>query len=130
MAISITTSDIKRKCAISSADTEWDSDISSLISEMQGAIEETILDTHLQNTGNTNLQKALKLGIMELIAAEMINRREGEAEEFKAGGVSIKARAANGEQLRRCGDARLAPYRKPAFAPSVTTVVVDDESWE
>ena len=129
MSISITTSDVKRKCAIPSADTEYDSDIASLISEMQGALEETILDAHLLNTSDTNLQKVLKLGILELVCAEMldqINRREGETEEFKAGAVTIKARAANGEQLRREGNARLAPYRTAAFTPAVTSAVVDD----
>ncbi len=128
MSISITTSEVKRKCMI--ATSEYDSDISALITEMQGAIEETILDEHLDNTGDANLQKALKLGILELICAEMIdqiNRKIGETEEFKAGAITMKAKGADGERLRREGNTRLAPYRKGTLSPAAATVAVDEE---
>jgi hypothetical protein len=126
MAITIATADVKRKCMIEGSD--YDSDISALISEMQGAIEETILDEHLDDTTDTNLQKTLTLGILELICAEMIdqiNRQVGETEEFKAGAILIKAKAVDGERLRREGNARLAPYRKPTTSPAAATVAVD-----
>jgi hypothetical protein len=126
MSISITTNDVKRKCMIETSD--YDSEISALITEMQGALEETILDVHLDNTDDTNLQKTLTLGILELICAEMIdqiNRQVGETEEFKAGAISIKAKAIDGERLRREGNARLAPYRKSAFAPAAANVTLD-----
>jgi hypothetical protein len=126
MAIVITTNDVKRKCMIEGSD--YDTEISALIAEMQGAIEETILDEHLENIGDTNLQKALTLGILELICAEMIdqiNRQVGETEEFKAGAITIKAKEIDGERLRREGTARLAPYRKPTFTPATANVALE-----
>ena len=128
MAISISVDDVKRKCVIEGDD--YNSDISALIGEMQGAIEETILQEHLDNTDDTNLQKVLTLGILELICAEMldqINRQVGETEEFKAGPLTIKAKEIDGQQLRREGEARLGPYRKPTFAPTATNVAIESE---
>jgi hypothetical protein len=130
MAITITKAEVKRKCAIPSGDTTYDSDIDSLISEMQPAVEYTIAESYLNDTGNTKLQSALKLGILEIISGEFLDqlcRELGASEEFKVGGVTIGERKERGQALIMQGAARLAPFLKsmqtaPADQPSASPV--------
>lgn len=117
MAITITTAEVKRKAMIASADTTYDSAISSLITEMQAPLEYSIADVYL-NDSTANLQAALKLGILEIITGEFLEqlRRElGSSEEFSVAGVSIGASAQRGVDLIQQGAARLAPYLKGAL---------------
>jgi len=117
MPISITTADVKRKAAIASADTTYDSSIASLISEMQPAIEYSIAAVYLNDT-TTNLQATLKLGILEMITGEFLEqlRRElGASEEFAVAGVTVGASTVKGVDLIQQGATRLAPYLKAAL---------------
>ncbi len=115
MAITITREEVKRKCMIPSSDMTYDSDIDSLIGEMQPSIEFTIADKYLSDTGNAKLQATLKLGILEILSGEFLQqlyREAGAAEELRAGGISIGARREYGVQLMGQGTARLRPFRK------------------
>lgn len=116
MSISITTADVKRKCMITTSD--HDSAIAALISEMQPALEHSITDTCLSDTGNTSLQAALKLGMLEMISGEFLEqlRREaGAAEEVSVAGVSLGESVRTGADLIQQGATRLAPYLKAAL---------------
>lgn len=132
MAITITTADVKRKAAIASTDTTYDSSIASLISEMQPAIEYSIADVYL-NGSTTNLQAALKLGILEMITGEFLEqlRRElGNSEEFAVAGVSVGASAVKGVDLIQQGATRLAPYLKaalPMMSDTLASSTTEDE---
>lgn len=115
MAISITRADVKRKAMIASADTSYDTMVDSLISEMQPATEFSIVDASLADTGNTGLQATLKLGILEIIAGELLQqlaREMGANEQFSIGGVTIGEMAQHGPELVQQGAERLAPYMK------------------
>lgn len=115
MAITITTADVKRKCMIPSGDTTYDSSIASLISEMQPAVEFTIADSYLADTGNTGLQAAMKLGILEIISGEFLQqlaREMGNTEEFSIGGVTVGEIKERGPVMLQQGAARIAPYLK------------------
>jgi len=116
VSISITTADVKRKCMVSTS--EHDSSISSLISEMQPALEHSIADAYLNDTSNTNLQATLKLGMLEMIAGEFLEqlRREvGASGEVSVAGISLGAEAQTGADLIQQGATRLAPYLKAAL---------------
>lgn len=115
MAITITRTEVKRKCMIPASDTTHDPDIDALISEMQPAVEYTIDDQYLADTGDTKLQVTLKLGILEIISGEclqQIDREAGASEEVSAGGITLGARRDFGAGLVAQGTERLAPYRK------------------
>ncbi len=116
MSISITTAEVKRKCMVTTSD--HDTSISALISEMQPALEHSIVDAYLDDTSDTNLQATLKLGMLEIISGEFLEqlRREaGAAEQFSAGGVSLGEAVQTGVELIQQGAARLAPYLKAAL---------------
>lgn len=142
MSITITKSEVKRKCMIPSADTTYDDAIDDLIDEMQPAVEHTIADEYLNDTGDTDLQAALKLGILELISAEFLeqmSREAGATEQFVVGGLTIGERKERGADLLARAKARLEPYLKAALpmmseseAKSTTTdaeAVFADEEW-
>ncbi len=135
MAISITTAEVKRKAMIASGDSTYDSDISSLITEMQPAIEHSIADCYYNDTSNAKLQVTLKLGILEIITGEFLEqlRREiGSAEQFSIAGVSIGVSTERGLDLIQQGGARLEPYLNSVLpmmsenSPATTTG--DDET--
>lgn len=112
MAITITAADVKRKAMIDS--TTYDTSITSLITEMQAALQYSIADVHLNNT-DANLQATLKLGMLEIITGEFIEqlRREaGAAEDFSAGGVTMGSSSLRGVDLIEQGASRLSPYLK------------------
>ena len=141
MAISITKAEVKRKCAIPSANTSYDSDIDSLISEVQPAVEYTIADIYLNDTGNSKLQSALKLGILEIISGEFLEqlcREIGASEEFSVAGVSIGERKERGQALILQGSARLASFLKsmqaaptdqPTASPVQCTIAHSDREF-
>ena len=144
MAISITTAEVKRKAMIASGDATYDSDISSLITEMQPAIEHSIADGYYNDTSNTKLQATLKLGILEIITGEFIEqlRREiGSAEQFSIAGVSLGVSTERGLDLMQQGATRLEPYLKSALPmmsenppastteDDETTFSLDEEVW-
>ena len=113
MSITITKADVKRKCMIPSTDETYDSSIDSLISEMQPAVVYTIADVYLSDTGNTNLQALLQLGVLEIISGEFLQqlaREMGNTEEFSVGGVTIGEMKEHGSVLIQQGASRLAPF--------------------
>ena len=117
MAITITKVDVKRKCMIPASDTSYDSSIDSLIAEMQSAIEYGIGSAYLADTGNTGLQAALKLGILESISGEFLEqmcRETGASEQFSIAGLTVGERKERGMALMQQGAERLAPYLKSA----------------
>ena len=115
MPISISSADIKRKAMIDASNTNYDSLISSLISEMLPPLQYSIADCYLTDTSNSGLQATLSLGMLEIITGEFIEqlRREfGATEEFSIPGVSIGASTLRGADLIQQGATRLAPYLK------------------
>ncbi|MCL5105530.1 MAG: hypothetical protein M1133_15655 [Armatimonadetes bacterium] len=118
MSITITTAEVKRKAMIDSGDTTYDSSISSLVSEMQPALEYSITDAYYNDTSNTKLQATLKLGMLEMIAGEFVEqlrRESGRTEQFSVAGVSIGELTQRGVDLVQQGATRLAPYLKAAL---------------
>ena len=84
---------------------------------MQPAVEYTLADEYLGDTGNTKLQATLKLGILEVISGEFLdqlNREAGASEDISAGGISMGARRDYGAMLAAQGAERLNPYLKVA----------------
>ena len=117
MALTISTADVKRKCMLASADTTYDASIAALIAEMQPAVEYTLDDDTLGDTANAGLQAVLRLGVLELIAAEFLAQRfreAGYAEEVQIGGIRLGQVWERGKVLSEQGSARLAPFRKAA----------------
>jgi hypothetical protein len=115
MAITITTTEVKRKAMIS--DSTYDTAIAALITEMQSPLEYSIADAYLSDT-TASLQATLKLGLLEIITGEFLEqlRRElGNTEEFSVAGVTIGASAQRGVDLIQQGATRLAPYLKAAL---------------
>lgn len=134
MSISITASDVKRKAMIDPADTTYDSSIASLITEMQTALEYSIADCYLSDTGNTKLQGVLKLGMLEIITGEFIEqlRREiGSTEQFSVAGLTMGEAKLSGVDLVQQGATRLAPYLKSSLPMMSETAsmnsVIDQE---
>lgn len=118
MAISITVADVKRKAGVDSANTSYDSAITSLIAEMQGPLEYSISDCYLNDSSNVNLQATLKLGLLEMIAgefAEQLRRELGGSEQFGIAGLTMGPSGATGVELIQQGATRLAPYLKSAL---------------
>lgn len=115
MSISITTSDVKRKAMIADTTTDYDSQISALIAEMQAPLEYSLEDSYLSNTADDKLQATLKLGILEIITGEFIEqllREIGSTEQFTIAGVTIGKSDLSGVELIQQGATRLAPYLK------------------
>ncbi|MGQ9455083.1 MAG: hypothetical protein ACUVRS_09205 [Armatimonadota bacterium] len=113
MAIIITVADVKRKAMITTSD--YDSSISSLITELQPVVEYTVEPAYLSNTSDANLQATLRLGILEIITGEFLEqlRREaGASEEFSVAGLSIGELSQRGTDLIQQGATRLAPFLK------------------
>jgi len=124
--------------------TDYDSSITSLISEMQPALEYSIADTYLNDSGNTNLQATLKLGILEIITGgflEQLRREAGAADEFSVAGITVGAAVQTGVELIQQGATRLAPFLKaalPMMSEAVSAISepdteqvfsVDEEVW-
>jgi len=131
MAILITLADVKRKAGIDSTNTDYDSAISSLISEMQGPLEYSIADCYLNDTTNTNLQATLRLGILEMIAgefAEQLRREPGGSEQFGIAGLTMGPAGVTGVELIQQGATRLAPYLKAALPMMADTASVSSTS--
>lgn len=115
MAITITRQDVKRKCMIPSAETTYDSDIDTLITEMQPSIEYIIAECYLNDTGNLRLQAMLKLGVLEIISGEFLQqlyRESGASEAIKVGSLTVGAPPEHGARLIQQGTERLRPFRK------------------
>ena len=118
MAISISRTEVKRKCMISAADTSHDSSIDALIAEMQPGIEYGIDDVYLGDLENARLQAALKLGVLEIISGEFLQqvmREPGASGSISIGGISIGEPAQNGPKLIAQGVERLKPFLKQAI---------------
>ncbi|BCW98983.1 MAG: hypothetical protein KatS3mg024_1810 [Armatimonadota bacterium] len=115
MPLSVTRSDVKRKCMVASSEATYDSAIDALIAEMLPAIEHSLDPMYVQDTSNTGLQAELRLGALELIAAEFLAQRAREPgfmEELQVGGVRLGPAWERGRALAEQGSARLAPYQR------------------
>ena len=134
MAITINSSEVKRKAMIADTNTSYDTSITALISEMKGPLEYSIADEHLSNS-NPNLQATLKLGILEIITGEFLEqlRREaGSVEDMSVAGISVGTNTVRGLDLIQQGATRLQPYLKtpaeiapePEPAPSEDILVM------
>lgn len=128
--MTIAVDDVKRKCAIAAEETGFDDAIEDLIDEMQPAIERTLDPVYLNDEQDSGLQALLRLGVLELIAAEFLSQRSREpgfAEEFQVGGVRVGPFWERGKQLLELGTARLAPFRRSlADASGETRVLATD----
>ena len=115
MPLSVTRSDVKRKCMVASSETTYDSAIDALIAEMLPAIEHSLDPLYLQDASNAGLQAELRLGALEVIAAEFLAQRAREPgfmDEVQVGGVRLGPAWERGRALAEQGSARLAPYRR------------------
>ena len=113
MAITITTTEVKRKCMIT--DSTYDASIASLISEMQPVLEHSIAEVYLADTDNIGLQATLKLGMLEIISGEFLEqlkREIGATGEISTAGLSLGEEPRTGIDMIQQGRARLAPYLK------------------
>lgn len=132
MAISIAMADVKRKCMIASTDTTYDTSVSSLIAEMQPAIEYTIADMYLSDTTNTGLQAVLKLGLLEMISGEFLQqlaREFGHTEQFSIAGMTVGELKDRGPELIEQGINRISPFLKsvlPMMGDSRVTSTTKD----
>lgn len=133
MQFSISVSDIKRKSMIADAVTTYDSAISSLITEMQPALEYLIDNAYLLNTSDSGLQAVIKLGIIEVLSGEFICqllREEGRLESFGVGGITIGESKLDGSSLVLQGNERLLPYMKsnlPMLSSASLSTTADEE---
>lgn len=128
MALSVSVATVKAKCRISVS--TFDTEISNLIDEQLPVIEFAVLDEHIADTGNTNLQKTLNLGAAEVIAGEFIAqamREPGGTETLILGELTIGSRVRPGAivsdayGLKAQGWLRLSPYLKPLPASNKAT---------
>lgn len=133
MAISITAAEVKRKAGVDSANTAYDTSISSLITEMQGPLEYSIADAYIDDSSDAKLQATLKLGMLEMIAGEFVEqlRREiGATEQFGIAGLTMGSSSATGTDMIQQGATRLAPYLKgslPMMADTSSSSSTIDE---
>ena len=142
MAITITTTEVKRKCMIT--DSTYDASIASLIAEMQPVLEHSIVEVYLADTGNVGLQATLKLGMLEIISGEFLEqlkREIGATGEISIAGLSLGEEPRTGIDLIQQGRARLSPYLKaelPMMSESLvmsnttssdTVFSADEEAW-
>jgi len=95
------------------ADTIYDTSIGNLIAEMLPALEYTLADAYLSDTGNLNLQAALNLGMLEIISGEFLHQLSREMrcdKEFSVGGLALEEIGERGRELIKQGASRLAPF--------------------
>lgn len=130
MALSVSVSSVKAKCRITVSD--FDTEISNLISEQLPAIEFSVLAAHIADTGNAGLQSTLNLGAAEIIAGEFLAqafREPGSCEWLSFGDVTLASRPpghlardiADPYGLKAQGWERLRPYLKPSVAHALAT---------
>lgn len=122
MSLSVSRATIKEKCRI--AVTDFDIEIDDLINEQLPVIEFSILDKHIADSGNKNLQKTLNLGAAEIIAGEFLAqsfREPGAVEQLVVGEVTFGSRLPQRATLidpyglKAQGVQRLAPFMKPSL---------------
>ncbi len=113
MALTVTRSRVKEKCAI--VDSDFDSTIDNLIAEFVPVIEYSLLDSFLADGANTGLQATLNLGAVEIICGELLaqqSREVGATDTIHLGDVSIKPGCGCFGDLIIKGWSRLRPYLK------------------
>ena len=128
MAITIpevTRAEVKEKANITV--TTYDTAIDNLIALMQPGLQYAIDPTYSE-TSDTNLQKLLKLGILEQIAGETLclKSRGWTAEDsVSVGGIGVTPQGGQshpdfklGQELTARGEARLRPYRRIDPSPT------------
>jgi hypothetical protein len=125
MAISISKTDVKRKCQIAASEATYDTSIDSLIAEMLPAIEYTIADVYLNDINDTKLQATLKLGILETICGEFLQQltRELGNEQFSAGGITVGEMKDRSPALIQQGASRLTPFLK-GLQPMMSETII------
>ena len=114
MSISIAASDIKRKAMVPTSNTQHDTSINSLITEMQAPLEYSISSEYIISS-DSGLLATLKLGMLEIITGEFLEqlkRETGNTEAFAVAGITIGASAVQGIDLINQGYKRLTPFLK------------------
>ncbi len=113
MAITVTRSRVKEKCAI--ADSDFDSTIDNLIAEFVPVIEYSLLDSFLADDANAGLQATLNLGAVEIICGEFLaqqSREFGATDTIHLGDVTLHPGCGCFGDLIAGGWNRLRPYLK------------------
>ena len=121
--LSITHADLKRLCAIASADTSSDSELDALIAAEQPA-HEYALDPALltASAADTGLGATLTLGVAETMAGSFLRqqaRATGFTDDFHVGPLEVTASRTDsvtqlGERLSTQGEKRLEPFARAA----------------
>ena len=115
---SVTTAEVKEKANITVS--TWDTAIGNLILSIEPGLQYSI-DTDYSETTDANLQKLLKLGILEQIAGETLclkARGITPEDSVSVGGISVSPGVSThpdykmGLELVARGEARLKPYRR------------------
>ena len=119
----LTFADLKPLLVLQTTDTEFDADLTSLLTSQQAALEylldPAILAVSMTDTG---LQALLKLGIAEALAGEFLRRQAralGATDDFHLGPLTVSAsrtdnQAQLGERLSALGLKRLEPFGRAA----------------
>ena len=119
--LTIPISELKRLCAIESADTSQDAALTALLAAEQPVWEWAIDPAALSAAStDTGLLATLTLGITEALAGRYLQqmaRTPGMTDDFKIGELSVTASKTNdlniqGVALIGAGDDRLAPFRR------------------
>jgi len=130
--ITISITDIKRKCMVAETCQTYDAAIQALITEMQPALEHAIAPEYLQEDSGAGLQATLKLGMTEMLCGEFLAQRArepGATEDFQVGQLRLGACLERGKALREQGSARLAPYlrQSPQAEDALTLASAPEE---
>ena len=127
--LTITTAEIKRLCAIPTADTDQDADIAALITAEQPALEYGLDPAVLTASAlDAGLLAVLTLGVSERLAGsylEQLARSPGWTDDFQIGGLHVSA--SRTDNLAQLG-ARLAGQgvkRLDAFVRAGRRVALD-----
>ncbi len=137
MALTVTRSRIKERCAVS--DSAYDSAIDNIISDYVPVIEFAVRNEFLVDVSNAGLQATLNLAALEICCGEFLGQRmrePGTAEKISVEGLSVEPvlqksfRDPSGLVL--VGWTRLRPYLKSdiGFGPMARVLSGLKESFE
>ncbi|MGI4789613.1 MAG: hypothetical protein ACRYFS_12270 [Janthinobacterium lividum] len=115
----LTIADLKPLCAIETADTSSDADLTLLLTAQQPALEYG-LDVGIlaASAGDSGLQATLMLGVAEALAGEFLRRQSrapGATDDFHLGPLTVSASRTEslsqlGDRLAALGLKRLEPF--------------------
>ena len=121
--LTIARADIKRLCAIDTADTSQDAAIDALLAAEE-SVQEYALDpaTLAASAGDAGLRATLTLGVAEVLAGSFLRqiaRAPGYTDDFHIGPLDVSASKTDnlaqlGERLGTQGLKRLEPFQRAA----------------